>query len=170
MWEQGRDGEGGKRIPSRLCTDSREPNVRFQLTNQEITTFWLFMNKEIKVGIDKVSVPTQAATLVLLFGLYLLSHIFAFRNSSAQSWPHFSAHCIPPILPPTPHTYLCRWICCHVYRGSQPSLFAGVVFHNTVTTPELVNPEPLLFGDLQGEVSLSLQLRYLVDWKYKKNF
>ena len=37
-WGKGRERERGQRIRSRLCTDSREPDVRLELTNQEITT------------------------------------------------------------------------------------------------------------------------------------
>ena len=37
-WEQGRhrEREGGQKVPSRLQTDSREPDVELELTNYEI--------------------------------------------------------------------------------------------------------------------------------------
>ena len=38
-WKQGRDRErGGQRIQSRFCTDSREHDVKLELTNCEIMT------------------------------------------------------------------------------------------------------------------------------------
>ena len=36
--EGGMEREGKKRIPSRLCTESAEPEVGFELTSHEIMT------------------------------------------------------------------------------------------------------------------------------------